>query len=431
LRMLKKEQMSSRKRGADKQITKDDNENDEEAEKGQFQSASHEKLEKREMVKVKRKGPHEDNAAFPKFEFGAQSTQAPNPLDKFRTHANQWECPDCGLVNENSSTKCKSCEHVRTAAPTPAKPAATTNATSTTSNALDKFRLKSNQWECPTCAVANESFAEKCKSCEVPKPSQDHKEGGKKAKTDSGSEGFTFGAQPSSGFTFGSESAPTFNFGGTESSDPSENKFVFQWSDSSTDSGGFTFGAGSASNAVSFGSFDPDGTTGFSAGDIKFDGNETQSLASVTSETVDLFKGKTAEASGEENDVVKHTVSVKLFQQKLAPKKTPAEGEGSTDVETELRYVEAGSGDLRVNVTMKNSVAVAGRLVLRMDKTQRLLLNAAILPSMKPVTEDKWVRFSSMSSEMKLEHFGLKLRSKEEANHLAAAINEAIKSIKK
>jgi len=305
---------------------------------------------------------------------------------------------------------------------------------------LARFLQKADQWECPSCEVLNQVGDTKCKSCETPNPkasadtkSSSHDKSGKKVKTDE----FTFsGGAPSTGFAWnsGTESGG-FSFGGTDSGTGSGFSFGTE--------GGFTFGSGSTDPALSFSSFEATSSSDFSTGDTKFDGNETQALSSAPSEHAELFKGKEKEASGEEGDQVRHTVTVKLYQQKLVPKKIasaagseaePATETSAEGVEKELRYVESGSGELHVNVLTKDGIITSGRLVLRMDKTQRLLLNAGILPSMKPIMEDKWVRFSSVSPEtLKLEHYGLKLRTKEEATALSREINEVIKllSVKK
>jgi len=365
--------MATKKRGAERQITKDDGDAEEVADKGHFQTASAERIEKREIVTVKRKMPREESSTtFPKIDLLLKPTPSPNPLDKFRLQSDQWECQTCFVTNDHTEQKCKSCETPNPSASEEKKPAAT-----------------------------------------------------KKPKTEEPA--FTFGSpdHKSEEVTFG---APTTGTAGA---------LGFNWSDAST--GGFTFGSSSTDGNVTFSSLDSTSSDFSASGDIKFEGNDTQSLNSAPSEHAELFKGKVAEKSGEEGDSVRHTVTVKLYQQKQVPKKaagvTTEGGEESTPAdskEMELRYVEAGSGELHVNAITKDSAVVSGRLVLRMDKTQRLLLNAAILPAVtKPVTEDKWVRFASMGEGGKLEHYGLKMRTKEEASGLAREIHEIIKSLLK
>ena len=82
----------------------------------------------------------------------------PNPLDKFKSSASQWECSSCMLKNDEAAVKCKACES--------AKPGAKMEKAAP--NPLDKFK-SSNKWECGSCMLQNGDNLDKCQACATPK----------------------------------------------------------------------------------------------------------------------------------------------------------------------------------------------------------------------------------------------------------------------
>jgi hypothetical protein len=116
----------------------------------------------------------------------------------------------------------------------------------------------------------------------------------------------------------------------------------------------------------------------------------------------EAFKNKTKEASGEENDKILLKIQTKVYQLKTMEKQIEATEEGATATAataatpaattatagsaaapTETRYVEIGVGELHLNLIEDDSTKKRARMILRADKTQRLVLNTPIFEAMQ------------------------------------------------
>nr|XP_044629045.1 E3 SUMO-protein ligase RanBP2 isoform X5 [Equus asinus] len=98
----------------------------------------------------------------------------------FSIKEGQWDCNECLVQNEGSSTKCVACQNPRKQSlPTSSVSASAsfkfgTSETSKTpkSGFEDMFSKKEGQWDCSSCLVRNEANATKCVTCQSPgKPS--------------------------------------------------------------------------------------------------------------------------------------------------------------------------------------------------------------------------------------------------------------------
>uniref|UniRef100_A0A8L0DRV4 RAN binding protein 2 n=1 Tax=Oncorhynchus mykiss TaxID=8022 RepID=A0A8L0DRV4_ONCMY len=86
---------------------------------------------------------------------------------QFGINPGQWDCDTCTLRNEAFANRCLSCQ-----TPNPSgKPAAGAPALATLSIGSGfgaQFGKKPGQWECDTCLVRNEESASSCVSCQTP-----------------------------------------------------------------------------------------------------------------------------------------------------------------------------------------------------------------------------------------------------------------------
>ncbi|XP_070980209.1 E3 SUMO-protein ligase RanBP2-like [Oncorhynchus clarkii lewisi] len=86
---------------------------------------------------------------------------------QFGINPGQWDCDTCTLRNEAFANRCLSCQ-----TPNPSgKPAAGAPALATFSIGSGfgaQFGKKTGQWECETCLVRNEESASSCVSCQTP-----------------------------------------------------------------------------------------------------------------------------------------------------------------------------------------------------------------------------------------------------------------------
>ncbi|XP_049637258.1 E3 SUMO-protein ligase RanBP2-like isoform X2 [Suncus etruscus] len=115
------------------------------------------------------------------FKFGTSEvskTQKTGFEDMFAKKEGQWDCSECLVRNEGTSTKCVACQnerkqnlHTTTTAP-PSAPTfkfGTSEANKTQKAGFeDMFAKKEGQWDCSECLVRNEANAVKCVACQTP-----------------------------------------------------------------------------------------------------------------------------------------------------------------------------------------------------------------------------------------------------------------------
>lgn len=363
------------KRGADSDLTKNNWEEEADGEEpvneGGFVEASSDKLAGRTFVKVRRKG--EDSTAE---ESKTEETKTPSE------------------------------------APAIAEPA---------KNPFFAL-LDPTDWECPTCEVRNKKALVKCAACEAPKPGT--------APAAAGTEGvkapdfnfgfattpFTFGST-TSGVTFGS--ATTWGFGATStdtstSTETSSTTTSTGWSFTGTTDSPFTFGSGAT---VTFG--DVSGT-GFGTGaPTAFE--TTDQLATGGDQTKEEFKNKEPEPSGTEKDVTLFKIPTTVY----LLSKVESKEEGAEKKEA-MKFVECGEGELKIN-TVQDADKKFARVVLRVEKTQRLVLNAPLFTGMTlGLQGEKYVKFCSNDPEGKVAVYLLKFKNKTESTQVKDHMEKAI-----
>lgn len=365
------------KRGADRQITKDDNEQEPQEEtnaEGGWKQASADKLAARKMVTVKRRAkPADDAAPTPGFSFGTPAAAAEQKTEGGFSF-------DFGA--KPAEAKADEKEVAKPAAPVV--------------NAFAAL-INKNEWECPACEVRNKEGATKCAACEAPKPGT---EPAAAAAAPAG--GFTFGVAPAAGSSAGSSTG--FTFGAAPAATT-----------------GFTFGAstagtfGSGAAGATFGSISTSGVTFGSAEPTSFEAAATFG-APTGDPTKEQFKGKKAEASGTESDTTIHKQSCKAYQLKTTEEGKP-------------KFLECGEGEAHIN-TVAGEGKKQARVILRADKTHRLVLNCPLLAGVKLVLQgEKFVKFASTDKEGKPGVFLLKVKNKSESAQLLAKMEEAVATL--
>lgn len=301
-------------------------------------------------------------------------------------------------------------------------------------NAFSKFARPADSWECPDCEILNKNDVLKCLACGAKNPSSQSSEPTASESAPAAAL-FNFGAIASS--ASGSEQAstapvPIFNFSAASTS-PDAPTFSFGAAPASTSTSSaavptFNFGVGTASgDAFQFGSSSSAlFTFGNAADTVKSDDDAKPEDAAQLGSTVtftapaeihnteELFKNAVKEGSGEENDTIRHRVMCRLFIMK---------GEAP-------RWVESGVGELHVN-TRPHQGDIIGRLVLRLDKTHRLVLNAPLFVGMEiALQEEKHVKFGSKDLDGKFCAFLLRFKSKAEATLVKAEVDSVLKLLK-
>ena len=176
------------------------------------------------------------------------------------------------------------------------------------------------------------------------------------------------------------------------------------------------------------------------------------------------FKDRKAESSGEESDLIHLRVQAKVFLMKSVPvtaaaeeskeaadpstatngdeaakgteagdaaakpsAAAPAEGAKQQD-----KWVDVGLGELHINSYKAADGSTKGRLIMRADRTHRLILNSPILPHLAQsfmVHEQRYVRLASVSVEEgggKLQQLLLKVKGKPEATEIVAALQKVV-----
>eukprot|EP01006_Ploeotia_vitrea_P052578 TRINITY_DN67704_c7_g3_i1.p1 TRINITY_DN67704_c7_g3~~TRINITY_DN67704_c7_g3_i1.p1 ORF type:complete len:455 (+),score=267.59 TRINITY_DN67704_c7_g3_i1:152-1516(+) len=452
------------KRRAESQLTKDNaHELERQAADGQEQDpsswkASSEVIAGRKIRKAKRKTKQlgangngasaatapSDNAAsatsaFPTFDFGAgggddnsgdQKKKKSNDKNKeeetksnssnsnsnedfwakLRPPATNWECPSCAVSNKQEADKCAACEV--------AKPSEKSNSSNSNSNEdfWAKLRPPATNWECPSCAVSNKQEADKCAACEAAKP--DDKQEKKKKKEEEST--VTFGAGVADA---GADAATSlFSFGDSSSSGST---FSFD-----ADGAGFTFGATAATG----------GSNNLFAEAPKIEWDTNASLESNDASSSSATAAATVKLTGpvergDDKDETLHKVDCKVFRLRTAEEQAEVAKEAEeadkagkkTKKNKSPQWKECGQGALHVNL-MSNK---KGRMVLRVEKTHRLVLNTPIFAKMQAKKQgDKYVVFASFEEQNKPVTYLLKFKSKTAADGALQAIEKCKTMVK-
>lgn len=326
--------------------------------------------------------------------------------------------------------------------------------------------------------IQNKADLTKCAACETPRPG---------AKSANGSSSSNDASKPAAApaVTFGapaSSSAPAFNWGAPAaatastssgsasaapsvtgggwsfgSSVPASSGFNFSFGKPSSDAAtltsssaaaaapaAFTFGQQSTSASFSFATAE---SAKSDSADADADGDQQQQqlqfadqpdLSQGSSELNPLFKDRHAEASGEEQDTVHARIQCKVFtleqQQPQAldnDATSSASASASSSAAPAKRWAESGTGELHVNSftssESKSTAPQSARLILRTDKTQRLVLNAPLLSASQQKVEmqgDKFVRFASFNLQGEAATFLLRFKGRQEADEAFKAIQK-------
>lgn len=423
------------KRSADNQLTKDeyeaqqDEETLEQNESGTWKSASEEKLKTRQIVKARRTGAttttnNEPAApALPKFSFASSTIATPAPAADVQTTT----------------------QTVTTEAPVAAAPR----------TLADLLAAQASQgWECPTCEVRNKFTLAKCAACDTARPAEFDEQGGapKAEEKKDDAPKFTFGVPASTAsapaangansapafantFSFGSStnSATPFTFGKPitgESAGSLFNPFA-SVAAASTDASKATFTFGSSSDKSNLASFQSVASTSETKSD--FTGSDAPQFPSTASLEASAgpneeFKGKQAESSGEEKDEIQHRQQCKVFTMKVVAdavaddKADDAKSSTASTAQPQPKWVEIGSGELHVNIYVGSNEKRMARLIMRTDKTHRLVLNTPLVPSLAhsfTLQGDKYVKIASIDPETtNLVQYLFKVGTKQDAKTL-------------
>ncbi|XXQ35214.1 RanBP2-type domain-containing protein [Plasmodiophora brassicae] len=358
---------------------------------GTWQRVDDEELAKREIVKVSRKPKSTLNpeaAPFPAFNFGA-TPAASAPKSPPKGAAPAPKSPPKG------------------ARPSPADE----------SNPLLKFLAPAGSWNCSVCLLTNKASDKKCVACDSPAPGSTSPKPAQAAAA--GASEFKFGVSP--GETTGD--VPSFKFGGDGATKP----FAFGGGD-----GGFKFGAtGDAAQTFSSLSSSGGATFSFLSAGTKPEGGDsddqpassfsfgTVPTAGAGLETTSAAPLAEPVPTGEENDTIVAKIAVAAYTLKEVEK----EVDGKT--ETKQSWLECGSGELHVNKYQDAAGKDAARMVLRMAKTHRLVLNVPVFKGMVYERASvRMVRLSTVGEDNKIEAYLLKSKTKEETDALVKAIEE-------
>ncbi len=402
---------------------------------GKWREAPAAELAKRKMVKVRRKGavvPENaapapaaaaaaDTAAAP-----AAAASAPAPRMTFaqlaaaQSASGMWECTACMLSNKADAESCISCSF----------------------------------WKCPKCKHCShpEKSAAACEKCKAPRA---QKAEPAKAAAAAAKPAFTFGAAaasaaPASGgaakpaFTFGAAAAggdaPKFTFGGVAAAAKTA-------SGSGDGKPAFTFGAKAVgadgekkpsvfdtatSKPFGFGAT-ASAASASGAGEAGSGGGAASGAAGEGSGSATAFKGTGPQEKGDENDKTLVKVpAVKAYQLKTIEAPAPAEGDAAAAAagEKKTKWAEMGEGELHFNEATAEGDKPAFRLLLRADKTQRLVLNTRLFKGMAHnVQGDRYVRFVAPNAEGKITVYLMKFKLKSDASEVDAALTKALEKV--
>jgi len=179
----------------------------------------------------------------------------------------------------------------------------------------------------------------------------------------------------------------------------------------------FTFGSGTT-GAVTFG--DVSGSTFGTGAPTSFE--PTDQLATGGDQTKEEFKNKAPEPSGTEKDVTIYKLPTTVYLLSKVESKT----EDGAEKKEAMKFVECGEGELKVN-TINDGGKKLARVVLRVEKTQRLVLNAPLFSGMTlGLQGDRYVKFCSNDLEGKAAVYLLRFKNKTESTQAKEHMEKAI-----
>jgi len=424
----------SKKRTAERQITKDDSTDESvAAESGTWKRASEETIAKRQIVTAKRKlSTPAQESSFPTFNFGApKPSQMAEIAAQLHTKEEKNKIDPAPVARE--------VPREGEAAKAVPQPGGFVNAF--------LALVPKDVWTCKSCDVPNKNTLTKCAACETVRPDS---KAPNAPGAPSSSPAFSFGISPSAtgavSSTFGaplsfgitidsattSGSAPLsvgapLSFGITK--DTTYSGVALSPSGvppfgSSYTSGSFpSFGFATSGESCSFGSVAETGASGFAFGTRTGALDFASSSMGFTTEPVDnkaseLFDESKAQSSGTSDDKTILKIRAKVF-------KLTAQPDSSVK-----KYMEIGIGDLCVNTIQKDGDTKC-RLVMRTEKTQRGVLNAPIFKSMKyKIENDKNLSFLSNDLDGTLCVHLLKFKTGGEAQECKQAIEQCLQLVK-
>jgi len=220
----------------------------------------------------------------------------------------------------------------------------------------------------------------------VNEPSETVSEETQKPKID-----FNFGVDPASLLVWTKKEASKLDFGSTSQ---------FTWGES----GGF------GADPKSFNSFAGLANAAGTESGFSFATSGELLVEPPPQNSASEFIDKKPEDSGTSEDTSLLRVLCKVYVM-LEDKQGTAEKETS---KLSQRFAEAGHGNLHVNTYTQDN-KIRARLVLRMEKTQRLVLNAPIFKNMDyQIQGDKFLRLISFGLDNKPNLYLLKFKTKED-----------------
>jgi hypothetical protein len=254
--------------------------------------------------------------------------------------------------------------------------------------------VASTQWKCDGCLASNSSDESKCVSCSLPRPGSVSES---KPAVDSAKVDFPkFSGFGSTGpISFGSFSS--FSAAGTATHNPFAS-FAASTTSTATHNPFTSFAASSsgfAAKPVAEAAKEyADSAAGADDDKAPFEEAPTLDAAAENSQAnavlSDAVKDSKSEGSGEENDVVKFKVRCKLF-------KVVKREDGK------FEPVDTGTGEVRVSSFVDNGAKF--RVVMRQEKTSKLLLNSLLHPQIKVSRDGNIVRFNTIGADLQVQSF--------------------------
>eukprot|EP00457_Paulinella_chromatophora_P006473 gb/GEZN01006491.1/.p1 GENE.gb/GEZN01006491.1/~~gb/GEZN01006491.1/.p1 ORF type:complete len:363 (-),score=86.60 gb/GEZN01006491.1/:470-1558(-) len=233
----------------------------------------------------------------------------------------------------------------------------------------------------------------------------------------------------------------------------------FSWGDGDTSTATFDWGAGTEGGDNPFAAATAAGADAFVLSSEAFNTSKLPSTSIAQN-----FEGREAECAGTEEDhtYVRTPARVYILKEpEVEPASEMGKTEGSAVLGTEAKkeengetedsdkaksengeedeagekkgktkkFVEIGNGDLYINAYDKDGRKNA-RMVLRADRTQRLVLNCPVFKDMvNEAHGDKYVKFMSLDLEGQLQLYLLKVANKAVVNQVLEGIRKALDSL--
>lgn len=268
-------------------------------------------------------------------------------------------------------------------------------------------------WKCDGCLAANARDAAKCLACSLPRTgssvsvSSESDVAGLKASASALVPSFKLGT-PSSTFGAGNFGFASSSFASAATHNPFATFAVAATASASPSApnafGGFSGSAFAMHSAA--GKSEGDGDEGDANDDTDSGGafEEAATLDSaadqgaVSAVLADAVKDAKSEGTGEEHDVV-----VVKFRCKLFTVTRQGDDGGKFDV------VDTGTGELHVN-SFDAGGQKKHRLILRQEKTNKLLLNSLLHAQIKVSRENNIIRFNTISPDFQILSYIFRVR---------------------